>query len=79
MSRNQARINGELAVSRAFGDPKYIEHGLTAIPEITKLHLDENSKYLILATDGFWDIINVEELQLLIKNWDIMKHRDGLS
>jgi protein phosphatase 1L len=32
-----------------------------------------------LATDGFWDVVSVEELQFLIKSWEIMKNKDGLS
>ena len=39
--KNTARINGELSVSRAFGDPKYIDHGLTAVPEISKMQISE--------------------------------------
>lgn len=48
-----------MAVSRSFGDPRYIESGLTAVPEITKVNIDQNSQYLILATDGFWDVIDL--------------------
>lgn len=68
-----------MAVSRSFGDPKYIEHGLTAIPEITKLQLNEKSKYLILATDGFWDVITIQILQKLLINWEDFKDKEGLS
>ncbi|CAD8149513.1 unnamed protein product [Paramecium octaurelia] len=63
------RINGELAVTRAFGDKKHRQSGLIAIPEI-KLHkIRPCDKYLILASDGFWDMMKNEELQQLIENW----------
>ncbi|KAM3145749.1 hypothetical protein pb186bvf_002044 [Paramecium bursaria] len=68
--KNTARINGELSVSRSFGDPKYVPFGLTAVPEITKTTIDENSQYLIMATDGFWDLVNLVELQQLIKDYN---------
>ncbi|CAD8072584.1 unnamed protein product [Paramecium sonneborni] len=64
------RINGELAVTRAFGDKKHRQSGLIAIPEIMIHKIQEKDKYLILASDGFWDIIKNEELQNLIENWN---------
>ncbi|CAK79705.1 unnamed protein product (macronuclear) [Paramecium tetraurelia] len=64
------RINGELAVTRAFGDKKHRQSGLIAIPEIKVHKIQANDKYLILASDGFWDLIKNEELQKLIENWN---------
>ncbi|CAD8160891.1 unnamed protein product [Paramecium octaurelia] len=64
------RINGELAVTRAFGDKKHRQSGLIAIPEIKIHQVDQKDKYLILASDGFWDIIRNEELKKLIENWN---------
>ncbi|CAD8066131.1 unnamed protein product [Paramecium sonneborni] len=64
------RINGELAVTRAFGDKKHRQSGLIAVPEIKVHKIQVNDKYLILASDGFWDIIKNEELQKLIENWN---------
>ena len=53
---------GGLAVARAFGDAacKLPEEGgipgtVTAEPEIMTLQLDEQSQFLVLATDGVWD------------------------
>ena len=51
-----AGMNGELSVSRSFGDKKYIHSGLIADPEITKIELTKDSLYLIMATDGFWNV-----------------------
>lgn len=53
---NLARLNGELAVSRSFGDKNYISYGLIAEPEITLAELNNDSRYLLLGTDGFWDV-----------------------
>lgn len=51
------RINGELAVTRAFGDKKHRPSGLIAVPEIKQYQIKECDKYLVLASDGFWDVI----------------------
>lgn len=50
------RINGEIAVTRSFGDKKHSTSGLIAEPEISKIRINSNDKYLVLATDGFWDV-----------------------
>jgi protein phosphatase 1L len=50
------RINGELAVTRSFGDKKHSEYGLIAVPEITHKVLTPNHKLLLIGTDGFWNV-----------------------
>jgi serine/threonine protein phosphatase PrpC len=49
---------GQLAVTRAFGDFEYTQHGLSCTPELKILQLEGKEKYLILATDGLWDVID---------------------
>lgn len=60
------RVNGFLAVSRAFGDfyfkslPKYNPRGpISVIPDITRINItgtpEINQKYLLLASDGLYD------------------------
>jgi protein phosphatase 1L len=46
-----------LAVTRAFGDKKHRPSGLIAVPEIKKYQIKANDKYLVLASDGFWDVL----------------------
>ena len=55
---NVPRINGELAVTRSFGDKRHSDSGLIAEPEITKRKITTDDKYILLATDGFWDVTN---------------------
>lgn len=74
-----AGMNGELSVSRSFGDKKYIHSGLIADPEITKIELTKDALYLIMATDGFWNVkihfsnqfqcISLPELSHFVKLW----------
>lgn len=49
------RVQGTLAVSRSFGDfalKKYI----TCEPEITKYAIQPSDKYVVMASDGFWNV-----------------------
>lgn len=56
------RINGEIAVTRSFGDKKYSTAGLIVEPEIIKRTITKSDRYLILATDGFWDVRNLKQM-----------------
>jgi protein phosphatase 1L len=51
------RVNGVLAVSRAFGN-KHLKSCVTAEPEILKVDLQVGDDYLILASDGLWDVVS---------------------
>ena len=52
------RINGELAVSRALGDLNY-KDSLISEPEIKVYEMENfDADYLLLGTDGFWNVLN---------------------
>lgn len=51
-----ARVNGQLAVSRAFGDKNLKTH-LRSDPDITNADVDSDTELLILASDGLWKVI----------------------
>lgn len=60
------RINGELAISRSFGDNEYKEY-ISSNPDIHSFDISPKDKYLILATDGYWDVkINFKKINKLI-------------
>ena len=58
------RVNGDLAVSRAFGDFGFKQNpGLSPIaqevscePDVRVITRKENDNYLIFACDGVWDV-----------------------
>jgi serine/threonine protein phosphatase PrpC len=56
------RINGELAISRCFGDYDLKNKGLISEPHITKKLIDNNLNYCILASDGVWDTLNLDDV-----------------
>ncbi|KAL5992429.1 hypothetical protein ACLOJK_013347 [Asimina triloba] len=54
------RVNGQLAVSRAFGDKNLKSH-LRSDPDIQHADIDYHTDILILASDGLWKVMNNEE------------------
>jgi serine/threonine protein phosphatase PrpC len=87
------RVCGKLMISRAFGDWEIKQHGLICTPHVTKLCINKDCKYVIVATDGIWDALDdldVYKLSLstensknlcddIIKNALEKKSRDNLS
>ncbi|KVI10925.1 Protein phosphatase 2C [Cynara cardunculus var. scolymus] len=51
MPGDVARVNGQLAVSRAFGDKNLKTH-LRSDPDVTNADIDASTEILILASDG---------------------------
>ncbi|KAJ6757084.1 CATALYTIC/PROTEIN PHOSPHATASE TYPE 2C [Salix koriyanagi] len=47
-----------LAMSRAFGDYCVKDFGLISVPEVLQRHLTSKDQFVILATDGVWDVIS---------------------
>ncbi|GMJ06783.1 CERK-1 interacting protein phosphatase 1 [Hibiscus trionum] len=55
-----ARVNGQLAVSRAFGD-KNLKLHLRSDPDVRNADIDANTDLLILASDGLWKVVSNQE------------------
>ena len=66
------RIGGELMLTRIFGDYEFKtkdkKKGLICEPFLSKIKIDLNipNQFLILASDGIWDLINEKEIQQMI-------------
>ncbi|KAK2990305.1 hypothetical protein RJ640_014757 [Escallonia rubra] len=50
-----------LAISRAFGDYFIKDFGLTSEPEVMQRNITSRDQFVILATDGVWDVISNQE------------------
>lgn len=64
------RVNGVLAVSRAFGDYKFKSQASTPAelqmvsvePDVTVLRRSSMDEYLVLACDGVWDVMSSRDV-----------------
>ncbi|KAL3652574.1 hypothetical protein CASFOL_002255 [Castilleja foliolosa] len=54
------RVDGQLAVARAFGDKSLKEH-LSSEPDVTVDVIDDDTEFLILASDGIWKVMSNQE------------------
>nr|XP_016462522.1 PREDICTED: probable protein phosphatase 2C 28 isoform X3 [Nicotiana tabacum] len=53
MPGNVPRVDGQLAMTRAFGDAKLKDH-ITVEPNVTIEKIDKDTDFIILASDGLW-------------------------
>jgi serine/threonine protein phosphatase PrpC len=61
------RVNGELALSRALGD-KRLRPYVIPNPDIFKIDLSASNKFIVIGTDGLWDILNNNKVVEIIAN-----------
>lgn len=55
------RVLGSLAVARALGDcqlKSINSRAVIADPEITSFYFQEDDEFIVLATDGLWDVMS---------------------
>jgi serine/threonine protein phosphatase PrpC len=69
------RVDGQLALSRSIGDFKY-DHLLSREPHVTVERLGPHTEFLILASDGLWDVISNEEAVELVRERAADMRRD---
>uniref|UniRef100_A0A0C9S124 TSA: Wollemia nobilis Ref_Wollemi_Transcript_28262_2452 transcribed RNA sequence n=1 Tax=Wollemia nobilis TaxID=56998 RepID=A0A0C9S124_9CONI len=51
-----------LAMARAFGDFCLKDFGLIAVPDISYHRLTERDEFIVMATDGIWDVLSNKEV-----------------
>jgi protein phosphatase 1L len=61
------RVEGVLAVTRAIGDRK-LKTFVTATPEIHERHIQRDDEFLVLATDGVWDVLSSQDSCDIVKS-----------
>ena len=57
-----SRLFGQLALSRALGDYSLKPYGLSATPSMYKYNVSEKDTYVVIASDGVWDVVSEEEV-----------------
>ena len=66
-----------LAMSRSIGDLIASKIGVIPDPEIIEYNILENSRFIVLASDGIWDKINNNQICEIGKIYNINKDSDG--
>ncbi|XP_057796503.1 probable protein phosphatase 2C 52 [Salvia miltiorrhiza] len=57
-----------LAMARAFGDFCLKEYGVISIPEFSHRTLTDRDKFVVLASDGVWDVLSNEEVVEIVSS-----------
>ncbi|CAB4294180.1 unnamed protein product [Prunus armeniaca] len=53
-------------MARAFGDFCLKDFGLISVPDISYRRLTEKDEFVVLATDGIWDVLSNEEVVKIV-------------
>lgn len=61
------RVDGQLAVARAFGDLSLKVH-LSSEPDVKDDIIDDKTEFLVLASDGLWKVMSNQEVVDAIRN-----------
>ncbi|KAL8265331.1 hypothetical protein R6Q59_023461 [Mikania micrantha] len=61
------RVNGQLAVARAFGDQSLKAH-LSSEPDIRHVPIDTTIELVILASDGLWKVMSNHEAVEMVRS-----------
>ncbi|CBN78332.1 Protein phosphatase 2C containing protein [Ectocarpus siliculosus] len=66
------RCRGEimgLAMSRSLGDDIAHQAGVSSEPEVKEHQIDANDQFLILATDGVWDVTEIGQAVQIVQGY----------
>lgn len=55
------RVCGVLAVTRAFGN-NAMKATVSAEPEVLRHALQQHDRYIVIASDGVWDVLSNEDV-----------------
>ena len=58
----QGRIFGKLILTRTLGDKEMKKYGVIPVPDFYTKKIKKDDLFVIIASDGIWDVINEEEI-----------------
>jgi serine/threonine protein phosphatase PrpC len=65
-----------LAMSRSLGDLVVHKSGCSAEPEIIEHTIEDNDEFLVMATDGVWDVMDNNQVVQLVHNFVSKSNND---
>ncbi|XP_020261551.1 probable protein phosphatase 2C 33 [Asparagus officinalis] len=63
-----------LAMARAFGDFCLKDFGLISVPDVSYRRITEKDKFIVLATDGVWDVLSNEEVVDIVASTQVRSY-----
>ncbi|GMH40942.1 hypothetical protein BSKO_08846 [Bryopsis sp. KO-2023] len=63
---HDSRVMGVLAMSRAIGDLCLRPYGVIPEPDVTSVERNDGDEFLVMATDGLWDVMCNEEVYIVL-------------
>lgn len=63
------RVMGILATTRAIGDHDLQPYGVVPTPEVISIPRNDEQEFLVLASDGLWDVMSHEVSVLIVVLW----------
>lgn len=61
------RVEGFLMVSRAMGD-RFLKRYITATPDVSTHRIEDADDFLVLASDGLWDVVSSQEAVDMVRS-----------
>jgi serine/threonine protein phosphatase PrpC len=61
------RVYGQLMLSRAFGDWELKTYGVSCEPHIIRYEIENEDKFLVIASDGVFDVMEDDDIFQLSK------------
>ncbi|CAK61936.1 unnamed protein product (macronuclear) [Paramecium tetraurelia] len=71
--QNICRVSGQLTVTRSFGD-FHLKKFVISEPEISKYQIKDNDRYIVMASDGFWNELSETAIQQILQKVDPSKN-----
>ena len=56
------RVFGTLMLTRSFGDKEMKKYGVLSTPDIFSKNIEEDDMFVIIASDGVWDVVEEDEI-----------------
>ena len=66
-----------LSLSRTIGDLEGKKIGIISEPDITVRKLNENSKFIVMGSDGLWDVIKPYDVSRMVRPYFNKRDTDG--
>ena len=57
---------GGLAMTRSIGDRRLAKFGVISEPDVFVRNLDMDDKFVVIASDGLWDVVDANEAVVVV-------------